>query len=321
MAEKSSKLLRALYLIQGKPGITTTELAERLEVTKTSVRRYVDELSMVTTLSEEDRGRGIGYYFQGKFAMYPLDLTDDEFIALSLVPSLVDPDKMTPDFTTAHEKILAAHRMEKLQQKQQDRLIGDIAGIIQMGTPVYRPESKNLLQPIIEAILEQRTIATEYHSQHSNETKQRDIDPYCIVPRDLRFYLIGYCHRADAIRTFRISRFLEVEPTDRSFDKGEFNIRQHLKHTWSIDQGDKEVKFRVHFAPDVARYVQEEELFVQSWRKMQADGSLLFEATVNNEKEFIRWVLQYGPSAEIIKPESARQSMREQIEAWSRMYG
>lgn len=38
MAEKSSKLLRALYLIQGKPGITTTELAERLEVTKSTLR-------------------------------------------------------------------------------------------------------------------------------------------------------------------------------------------------------------------------------------------------------------------------------------------
>ncbi|MGN7454881.1 helix-turn-helix transcriptional regulator [Paenibacillus pasadenensis] len=321
MSEKSSKLLRALYLIQGKPGITTTELAERLEVTKTSVNRYITDLTYVAPLTTDVSGKVSKHYFSEDFAMQPLKLTDEELIALSLVPSLVDPDKLTPAFMTGHEKILATHRMEKVRQKQQGALIDDIAGIIQLGTPVHRPESRNLLQPIIQAILEQKTIRTEYHTQHSNETKQRDIDPYFLVPRDLKFYLIGYCHRAEAIRTFRVSRFLDVEPTERSFDKGGFNIRQHLKHTWSIDQGDKQVTCRVRFAPEVARYVLEEELFVQPWTKVDPDGSLQFEVKVDNEKEFIRWVLQYGPSAEILKPESARQAMREQIQAWSRMYG
>jgi predicted DNA-binding transcriptional regulator YafY len=56
------------------------------------------------------------------------------------------------------------------------------------------------------------------------------------------------------------------------------------------------------FAPDIARYVKEEELFVRPRMKDLSDGSMIFEVTVNNEKEFIRWILQYGASAEILEP-------------------
>ena len=146
------------------------------------------------------------------------------------------------------------------------------------------------------------------------------IDPYYLVPREQRFYLIGYCHLKQDIRTFRISRFQQVEITRQSFDKGDFNIKRYLKNTWSIDRGDKNMTFKVRFDAEIARYIKEEELFVHPRMKDQKDGSLIFEVTVNNEKEFLKWVLQYGPAAEILEPQSVRESIKEQLSQWSRMY-
>jgi predicted DNA-binding transcriptional regulator YafY len=83
------------------------------------------------------------------------------------------------------------------------------------------------------------------------------------VPRDQRFYLIGFCHLKQEIRTFRISRFLKVDLIAQSFDKGDFNIKKHLKNTWSIEQGDKNITFKVRFNAEIARYIKEEELFVR----------------------------------------------------------
>ncbi|MEK3695475.1 WYL domain-containing protein [Paenibacillus sp. FSL R10-2199] len=164
-----------------------------------------------------------------------------------------------------------------------------------MGTPAYRKESSNFLQPIIKAILEHKTIDAVYHTQSRNQTTDRKIDPYYRIPRDQRFYLIGFCHLKQEIRTFRISRFLKIELTSMSFDKGEFNIKKYLKNTWSIEQGDQSIAFKVRFNASVARYIKEEELFVRPRMTDQKDGSMIFEVTVNNEKEFIRWILQYGP--------------------------
>jgi predicted DNA-binding transcriptional regulator YafY len=78
--------------------------------------------------------------------------------------------------------------------------------------------------------------------------------------------------------------------------------------------------FKVRFSADVARYIKEEELFVHPRMKDQNDGSLIFEVTVNNEKEFLKWVLQYGPSAEILEPKSVRDSLKAQLSQWVSMY-
>ncbi|MNN87341.1 hypothetical protein D3C81_2048830 [compost metagenome] len=76
----------------------------------------------------------------------------------------------------------------------------------------------------------------------------------------------------------------------------------------------------MRFAPDVARYIKEEELFVHPRMSDEKDGSLLFEVTVNNAKEFIKWILQYGPSAEILEPESAREDLKQRLEQWVALY-
>ena len=229
----------------------------------------------------------------------------------------MEKDKLPPGFETAYDKVMGTHLKEK---SRQNNIIEDIVGVIQMGTPAYRKESPNFLQPIIQAILEQKTIDVVYHTQYRNETTERKVDPYYLVPRDQRFYLIGYCHLKQDIRTFRISRFQQVEPTGQQFDKDNFNIKKYLKNTWSIDRGEKNVTFKVRFNAEVARYIKEEELFVHPRMRDQKDGSLIFEVTVNNEKEFLRWILQYGPSAEILEPTAIRESLKQQLSQWIKMY-
>ncbi|MDF2721440.1 MAG: helix-turn-helix type 11 protein [Paenibacillus sp.] len=315
MLDKVLRMFKLIQSIQANPGISAADLAARCEVHIRTVYRDLDALAMITPITSEKRGSG--YRFMGKFGLYPLNFTEQEALVVSLLPSVVDQDKLPPGFNSAYDKIMATHRKES---SQQSAVIDNISEIIQMGTPAYRPESPNLLQPIIRSILEQKTIHTIYHTQYRNETTERHIDPYYLVPREQRFYLIGYCHLKQGIRTFRISRFLQAEPTGRQFDKGDFNIKTYLKHTWSIERGDKQTTYKVRFGPDVARYIREEELFVRPRIKDLPDGSLLFEVTVNNEREFLKWVMQYGPSAEIIEPLSARESLRQQLREWVELY-
>lgn len=315
MVERLMRVLTMMMVVQANPGVGAGELAERLGVSTRTVFRDLELLSLVAPITNE--GRGTGYRFLGNFAQYPLDLTADEARALQLAPSLVDDDQRPAGFATAIDKVLATHRKK---QAQQATLIADIADIIQMGTPAYRPDTPNHLQTLITAILDHRTIATAYHTQSRDATTERRIDPYYLVPRDQRFYLIGYCHLAGEVRTFRVSRLKKVELLDLKFDRGDFNIRNYLKHTWSIEQGDKLMRFKVRFSAAVARYVKEEELFVHPRMTDLPDGGLLFEVTVNQEAEFLRWVLQYGGDAEVLEPADVRSRMRDQLAAWHAMY-
>lgn len=315
MTDKVIRIFRIINAIQSNPGITAADLAFRCEVNIRTIYRDLEVISHFAPVTNE--GRGTGYRFMGKFFLYPLDFSEQESLAFSLLPSVLNPDKIPPGFHSAYDKVMGTHQKEK---SRQNGLLENIADIIQMGTPAYRKESRNFLQPLIGAILEQRSIRTVYHSQSRNATTAREIDPYYLIPRDQRFYLIGYCHLKGAIRTFRISRFEQVEMTASTFDKGNFNIKQYLKNTWSINRGTRNITFKVRFHPDVARYIKEEELFVQPRMSEEGDGTLLFEVTVNNEKEFMKWILQYGLNAEILEPESARARLKEQLGQWLDVY-
>lgn len=315
MTDKVIRIFKIINAIQSNPGITAADLAFRCDVNIRTIYRDLDVISHFAPVANE--GRGTGYRFLGTFFQYPLDFSEQEALAFSLLPSVLHEDKIPPGFHTAYDKVMGTHLKEK---SKLNGVLENIADIIQMGTPAYRKESRNFLQPIIGAILEQQSIRTVYHSQARNTTTEREIDPYYLIPRDQRFYLIGYCHLKQDIRTFRISRFQQVEATGSTFDKSEFNIKLYLKNTWSIDRGSKNIRFKVRFSPDVARYIREEELFVHPRMSDQKEGSLLFEVTVNNAKEFMKWILQYGPEAEILEPASARLEMKLKLERWIKMY-
>ncbi|HZG87852.1 transcriptional regulator [Paenibacillus sp.] len=310
--------MRLITLIQGKPGILARELAERCDTTERTIYRDLEALSAMN-VPVSNLGHGKGYAFVGNFSLYPLDWTDEETLAFTMLPSILEhvQQLLPPGFSSAYEKVMAANRKEKAKRRD---TIEDIADIIQTGTPSHRDDAQHHLFAIMQAALSQKTVEATYFTLSRNETKERKIDPYYLVPREQRFYLIGYCHSAQEIRTFRLSRFRRVSLTEQSFDKGDFNIRQYMKHTWSIERGDELITFKVKFAPNVARYIREEELFVRPKLTEMPDGGLLFEVTVNHDREFLGWLSQYGPDAEIVEPQSYREQMRERLERWQAIY-
>ena len=315
MSDKMIRLMKMVMAIQANPGISAQELADKCESSERNVYRDLRILDLVAPITNE--GYGTGYRFIGNFAIYPLNFTEEEEMVFSVLPSMLNKSKLSPEFDSAYDKVMATHIKEK--QKRRDTM-ENIASLIQMGTPAYKEDSPNYLLPIMEAIIAQKTLHVVYHTQSRNTVTEREIDPYCLVPREQRFYLIGYCHRKQDILMFRMSRFREVEMTKRSFDKGDFNIQQYMKHTWSVHRGASLITFKVKFQPDVARYIKEEEMFVRPKMTDLPDGSLLFEVTVNHEQGFLNWVAQYGPSAEILEPKSVREQFKEQLRRWVELY-
>lgn len=318
MSERLIRLIRILMLIQGKPGILARELAERCETTERTIYRDLEALSAMN-IPVTNLGHSKGYAFLGNFSLYPLNWTEEEGLAFSMLPSILEHVEalLPPGFETAYEKVMAANQKEKSRRRE---LTQQITDIIQMGTPAFREEPSNYLLPIIQAALQQNTIEAVYYSQSRNAMSERKIDPYYLVPREQRFYLIGYCHRVREIRTFRISRFREVRILSETFSKDEFNLKSYLKHTWSIERGDEHITFKVKFSPSVARYIKEEELFVKPKLTDLPDGGLLFEVTLNHDREFLGWLSQYGPDAELIAPASYRETLKERLKDWLAVY-
>ena len=307
--------VKLLVAIQAKPGIKIPELSEKSEMSSRTIYRDLEKL--MTQFPITCDGHGLGYRFMGKFRIYPPDLTEEEIMALSIIPSLLDQNKLPDGFIPALDKILASHNGG---ESTGTGAIERITQLIQTGKPASQQEIPNYLSTVMQAMVESKTIDTVYHTQSRNVTTYRQIDPYYLVPREQRFYLIGYCHKESKVQTFRLSRFRQMDILEDSFEIGKFSIEKYLKNTWSIHRGSQNVTFQIKFSPKVARYVREEELFVRPVMKDTSDGGMMMRVTVNNSDEFIRWLMQYGEEAIIMSPISAREEMRGRLSAWLEEY-
>lgn len=319
MNERLIRLIRIITLIQAQPGILARELAEKCETTERTIYRDLEHLS-ASGIPFTNHGYGKGYSFIGNFSLYPLNWTEQEAVSFSLLPSLLQQvkDPLPPDILSAYEKVIATSYKEKAIQAE---LLQQMAQVIQLGAQVSSSNQHTFLSQIVDAILRNKTIDITYHTQSRNERTERLIDPYTIVPREFRFYVLAYDHQSGEMRTFRLSRFQHIEITDRTFEKNEFNLRAYLKNTWSIERGADTIRFKIRFSPNVARYVKEEELFVQPTITDLADGSIVFEVTLNHDREFLQWLYQYGTEAEILEPQHYRDKMRDMLMQWSKAYG
>ncbi len=140
------------------------------------------------------------------------------------------------------------------------------------------------------------------------------------MPRNNRLYIIGYCHNQKDIRTFRLNRFQNIDVLSQKFVRDHISLEKYLRYTWSVIRGDQQIHINVKFNKDIARYIKEDDYNVPPKMSELPDGSLLFEITLNDDREFLKWVMQYGPDAEILEPEIYREWMKKRLQIWSKLY-
>jgi predicted DNA-binding transcriptional regulator YafY len=114
MIDKVIRIFNIINAIQANPGISASDLALKCDVNIRTIYRDLDILSLIAPVTNE--GRGTGYRFMGKFFVYPLNFSEQEALVFSLLPSVLDHDKLPPGFETAYDKVMATHLKEKSKQ-------------------------------------------------------------------------------------------------------------------------------------------------------------------------------------------------------------
>lgn len=85
--------------------------------------------------------------------------------------------------------------------------------------------------------------------------------------------------------------------------------------------GDTLEKVTVRFSKRIAPYIRETCWHSSQKITPQRDGGVLFEVEVSEPKEVGWWVLQWGAEAEVLKPESLREELRQTAKALGVLYG
>ena len=210
----TARALRALDILQGRPGITAAELAQRLGVTERAARRYVAILREAEIPVESTRGPYGGYTLGRGLRLPPLVFTATE--ALGLVMAALDSQHAVADpedpVGSALGKLL---RVLPTNVARQAVAMRETARTVPERWPV-KPDPA-VTSELVAAVAAQRRVRVGYRTAAGN-ARTFEVDPWSVVVRYGRWYLLCHSHHADALRTFRIDRITEVAQLEETFE-------------------------------------------------------------------------------------------------------
>ena len=210
MREETSPTARALLtleLLQGSPGITADRLADKLGVSDRAARRYVGILREAGIPVESVRGPYGGYRLGRGVRLPPLTFSAAE--ALGLVMAVLDGHHAAADATdpvgSALGKLLRA--LPEPVARQAEAVRATTAPAPDRGAARPDPGTATTL---VQACADHRRVRIGYRSESGSEWTTQ-VDPWAVVVRHGRWYLLCWSHIAQGRRAYRIDRVGAVE--------------------------------------------------------------------------------------------------------------
>lgn len=232
----AARALRALELIQARPGITADRLADRLGVSGRAARRYVAILREAGMPIESARGPYGGYRVGRGLRLPPLTFTAAE--ALGLVMAVLDGHHDAGDPTDPVGSALG-----KLVQALPEQVAAQAQAVRRSAAPApdraaARPDPETT-SALVQACSQSRRVRLGYRSESGSEWVA-DVDPWAVVVRHGRWYLLCHSHAAGARRAYRIDRVRAVELLDDTFSPpADLDpvavLEEHLAVGWEYD--------------------------------------------------------------------------------------
>lgn len=243
MYDPTSRVLTVLEMLQTRPGISGPELARRMEVDVRSVRRYITKLQDAGIPIEANPGRRGGYRLRPGYALPPLVFTPEE--AKAIVLGLVGG--LRPSGGVARSTVeTALSKLTRVMPKETREQLRSIpAHLHSLSSRVTTP-AISLILDLIDAADTHRRVELIYTAQSRARTT-RIVEPYGLVDKYGRWYLVGFCRLREEYRTFRLDRIERLRTLEESFrpDVG-FDYRafaeEHL--TWQPETWRVVVEFQ-----------------------------------------------------------------------------
>lgn len=217
--------------LQARPGVTAGELAAGLGVTERAARRYIGILREAGIPVESTRGPYGGYRLGRGTRLPPVAFTEPE--ALGLVMAVLNGQPTATDVGAALDKVIRALPESVGRQAAALREYASAAPDRFAARPDLATTST-----LVAAIADRRRVVVAYRSESGNQWKA-EVDPWAVVVRHGRWYLLCYSHHADAVRTYRIDRVRQVQRSTHTFEPPDdldpvAALEEHLGAGWEF---------------------------------------------------------------------------------------
>jgi predicted DNA-binding transcriptional regulator YafY len=225
--------LLALEIIQSSPGITAQRLGQRLGVTERAARRYVAILREADLPIESLSGPYGGYQVGRGLRLPPLTFTAAE--AMGLVMAVMEGHRDAADPAD-----LVGAALAKIIRALPERVAAPVQAFRAVSARPATDESRvspELTTALIESCAAARRLRLAYRLD--GRERVMEVDPWAVVLRHSRWYLLGWSHSRQAQRVLRVDRILTIEALPETFEPPPDldalrTLEEHLALGWTF---------------------------------------------------------------------------------------
>lgn len=301
-----TRLLKLIQILQSGCGQNISGLGEACGVSRRTAFRDIEALRRAGMPVEYEDAYD-RYSLAKSHFMPPINLSSEESLSLiALAAELGRKDRFPYHYLARTAALKLENGLSSSLQKSSRNLRGAVR--IQLVPSVSTENKESVYQALVAAQQGRRVLKIEYDAGLNHSPMVTNLRVYSLFFCRHSWYAIGRSSLHSGVRTFAVERIRSIVCLNQRYVvPNSYSIEEYLGNAWLVSPGvepDEDIVIR--FKPTVARKVAE-----FRWHKTQslifeADGSLLFRATVSGFHEIVWWILGFGDQAEVVLPESLR---------------
>ena len=318
---RADRLISLMFLLQSKGRMTCDELAQALAVSPRTIYRDIEALTMAGVPIYTQGGRHGGIYLDEQYRISLTGLGRQEVQALfvSGISGALGDLGLNHAAENAMHKLLGAlplrDRDEAVQMRQ--RVHFDVSPWF------FQRDVSRWMPTLLQATFENRKVWLHYFGADAS-TSERLIHPYGLVAKAGIWYVVAMLEDSHEMRTFRLSRFIELHLRDDTFDRHpDFDLAQYWHenaHRYEYTKPRYCLRLRVSEAnKGVVRFLHE--AYGAQIHEPDADGKIPLTLTLSAMQEARMVVMALGNMVEIIDPPDLRDEIRHWIAHLRDYYG
>lgn len=303
-----ARVLTVLELLQNHRRLGGAELADKLGVDRRTVRRYITVLEDMGVPVTTEQGRHGGYMLVPGFKLPPMMFTEEEVMAVSL-GLLAARQLGLAEAAPAIESVQA--KLERVMPdgiKRRARALNETTRLM-LPRPAQLLDDR-LLLTLTGAVREEQRIRFTYHKPDQTPT-HREADPYGLLFQHGRWYMSGYCHLRQDMRSFRLDRIRGVQLLPQNFKRPPgFDVARHFIQSLNSITTNQRVRVILHTDAETAANTFTFCPDAQALFEPHPEG-LLLDTRIDSFEWFAAWLAQLHFRFTLLEPEGLKEALRE----------
>jgi len=314
--DRTERFYKIDQLLKDRRAVSMAVLMEALDVSRATVKRDLeymkDRLNAPIVWDRSLRGYRFDPTQPGaeKYSLPGLWFNDQEIFALLTMHHLLS--NLGNGLLTPHVEPLL-QRLNALLGSQQDSAeqVHKRIRILHMAARSERPEH---FESVATATIRRQRLRVRYHARSSDQTTEREISPQRLVHYRDNWYLDGWCHLRNGLRSFSVDAIRSAEVLERrARHVAEKTLDEVLASAYGIFSGKANQRAVLRFTPKQARWVAAEQWHPQQVSRFEPDGSYRLEVPYRHDNELVMDILRYGPAVEVLSPASLRRTVQQRL--------